>query len=171
MTNVCQFPLFCCDGVGFLYHFWRTVLGLFVHWVLLGVVNFLFKSFFLVPFIKLDWWREIAYLFLLWNDFLYWLWLIGFLGIVLWTGVFDLLAHVKHPPRPFWLSVFISKSGAILMGMLLYVTWFYSLVNFNILSLFCTFSFWFVCVVGYFLWSCLFKILYASCTPIKHLLL
>lgn len=135
MTNVCQFPLFCCDGVGFLYHFWRTVLGLFVHWVLLGVVNFLFKSFFLVPFIKLDWWREIAYLFLLWNDFLYWLWLIGFLGIVLWTGVFDLLAHVKHPPRPFWLS-FISKSGAILMGMLLYVTWFYSLVNFNILFCF-----------------------------------
>lgn len=104
MTNVYQFPLFCCDGMDFFIPFWLTVLGLFVNWVLLGVVNFLFKVFLLVPSIKLDRWREIAYLFLLWNDFLYWLWLIVFLGIVLWTGVCDLLAHTKHPPRPFWLT-------------------------------------------------------------------
>lgn len=70
------------------------------------------------------------------------------LGIVDWAGICGLLGSLEYPFRSFWLL------GIILIGLPSYVTWPFSLVTFNILSLFGVFSVLIVICQGDFLFSC-----------------
>ena len=137
--------LFVCLFV-FAPLFWFAELGLFVLCVFLDVVNiFLSWSFSSRAFCRTGfvdrYYLNLVYLRI--SFFLHLWWLKVFLGIVVWAGICDvwsLRVYITYFQALLAFRVSIEKSGVILIGLPLYITWSFSLTAFNMLSLFCMLS-------------------------------
>ena len=87
------------------------------------------------------------------------------LVIIVWAGIS--LGVCRTSIKSCFFRLSIKKSGLILIGLPLYITWSFPLAAFNIFSLFCMFSVLMIMYqVDFIFWSNLFGALYVSYTLI-----